>query len=218
VSAQGTRSGELESLAAVHEANGTLAIAAVPGASAPFLGTPDRVRRIVGAREVVESLLDQSPVLRLRRGAGVEREVFVFDGDPPRRPPGVERAKLESWEALELLRSTSVNDVETLTPSDMASTIQRGHVWVLNHGGTPVGLFRIEGIGQRRIQVTDLCVHPKFRGQGLGTALLEAAASIAKGEFSRGCVVAEVAHESGERAARRAGFASIGMLEDVQFD
>lgn len=217
VTIQASRAGEVSSLVAMHEETGVLAVAAVPGAPPPLFGEPSRVRRVLGTPEAVEALVAQVPELLLRRGPGVRRSVFVFDGEPRRRYPSVRRAPVTAVDALERFRARAGGDALSMTSGDLLGPVNQGHVWELLRENATAGMFRIEAVAARRVQVSDVCVDPALRGKGLGRALLESAASVARTEYARGCVVAAPADEVSERTARGAGFAPAGSVEDVQF-
>ncbi len=218
VTAQATRAGEVEALAALHEGTGLLAIAAKSGTPPPLFGESDRVRRIVGSPETVEAMLNSVPVLMLRRGPGVRRLVFVYDGEnPPKRHPALRRAEPGSEPALDALRKLATEGGEGVLEADLAGGVQQGALWAVQRASGPVAMFRVEAVARRRIQVVDVCVHPDERERGLGTALLQSAAAIARAEYARGCVVTAPAAEAAERTAARSGFTPAGMLEDVTF-
>ena len=218
VTAQATRAGDVEALAALHEGTGLLAIAAKPGTPPPLFGESDRVRRIVGSPETVEAMLTSVPVLMLRRGPGVRRLVFAYDGEsPPKRHPALRRAEPGSEGALDELRKLATEGGEGVLETDLAGAVQQGALWSIQRNKAPVAMFRVDAVARRRIQVVDVCVHPDERGRGLGTELLQSAASVARAEYSRGCVVTAPAAEAAERTATRAGFTPAGVLEDVEF-
>ena len=218
VTAQATRAGEVEALAALHESSGLLAIAAKQGTPPPLFGESDRVRRIVGSPETVEAMLSSVPVLMLRRGPGVRRLVFVHDGEnPPKRHPALRRAEPGSEPALDALRKLATEGGEGVLEADLAGGVQQGALWAVQRASGPVAMFRVEAVARHRIQVVDVCVHPDERERGLGTALLQSAAAVARAEYARGCVVTAPAAEAAERTAARSGFTPAGMLEDVTF-
>jgi GNAT superfamily N-acetyltransferase len=218
VTVQGTRDGEVDGLAALHEESGILAVACVPPRPPPFLVEPETVRRLLGTPEAVDAALSDIPMLRLRRGAGVRRSVHVYDGEGARPHPALRRAEPGSEAELGQLRADAGDPVLSPAAGDLVSAVQRGAVWVLSRAEGIVAMFRIEGVARRRVQVADACVRPDARGRGLGTAILESAAFVSRREYSRGCVVAVPAAEAAERTVVRAGFTRVGELEDVRFE
>lgn len=218
VTAQATRAGDIEGLAALHEASGLLAVAALPGTPPPLFGEPDRVRRLVGTPETVEATLRSVPVLMLRRGAGERRLVFVHDAEPPpARHPDVQRARPGVEESAEALRTLAGEGSGGVLEADLRGDVLRGALFTLTRDRRLVGLFRVDGVARRRIQVVDACIHPDAREDGLGSALLSSAASVARTEYARGCVLTVPATDAAERTALRAGFAPAGLLDDVRF-
>jgi ribosomal protein S18 acetylase RimI-like enzyme len=210
-----TRAGDVSALAAVHEETGLLVVASVPGAPPPFLGNPDRVKRILGTPEAIETIFQGEPMLAVRRLPGFTREVILFDGEAPRHPL-LRRARDEEWETLERFRAESDVDPDPATLRELAGPVQRGLVWVLEGDTGIVGMFRVEGVSRRRAQLADLCVHPSLRGRGHGAALLRAAAHATRAEYARGAVLAASVSDAGVRAAERAGWTRLGPLDDVR--
>lgn len=217
VTIQAARSGEVSSLVAMQEETGVLAVAAMPDAPPPLFGEPSRVRRALGAPETLEALVAQVPELLLRRGPGVRRSVFVYDGEPRRRYPSVRRAAVTAVDALERFRARAGGEWMSMTAGDLLGPVNQGHVFELVRENETAGMFRVEAIAARRVQVADVCIDPDLRGRGLGRALLESAAAVARSEYARGCVVAVPAEEVAERTARGAGFVAAGTIEDLEF-
>ena len=212
-----TRAGEVSALAAIHEETGLCVAAALPDAPPPFLGEADRITRLLGAPEAIDSVFKSVPMLAVRRLPGFTREVSLFDAEPaPPRHPMLRRARRDEWEMLEKLRRESEVDPDLATLPELAGPTQRGMVWVLEGEAGVVGFFRIEGISRRRVQFADACVHPQFRGRGHGSALARSAAHVARHEYARGAVIASYLTEAGERTVTRAGFVRAGTLEDVR--
>ena len=212
-----THAGDVSALAAIHEETGLCVAAALPDASPPFLGEPERVTRLLGAPEATAAIFASVPMLAVRRLPGFEREVLLFDGEvaPPRHPM-LRRARADEWETLERYRRESDVDPDLATLPELAGPTQRGLVWVLEGEHGVVGFFRIEGVSRRRVQFADLCVLPRFRGRGHGTALLRSAAHVARHEFARGAVTASWLGDAAGRAAKRAGYTRGGTLEDIR--
>lgn len=218
VTAQATRAGDVEALAALHEASGLLAVAAKPGHPPPLFGESDRVHRLVGTPDTVEAVMASVPVLMLRRGPGVRSDVFTFDAEtPPKRHPTLRRAEPGREAAVTALLDVASEGGGGVLDADVGGDLQRGALWTLERADGPVGLFRVAGVARRRIQVVDACVHPAARARGLGTALLQSVAHVARHEYARGAVVTAPASEAAQRTAARAGFTLAGALEDVRF-
>jgi GNAT superfamily N-acetyltransferase len=215
VTASASRTGEVGALAALHEADGLLAVAATPGFPPPFLGTPETVRRLIGEPDTVEAVFAAEPWLAVRRLPGVRRSVVVFDGDAPPRPAGLRTARDDEWEILERMRRESDLAPDLAGAADLAGPCQAGLVWTLTVADLPQAMFRVEGVSRRRVQVTDACVHPSARGRGLGAALLRGAASVARSEYARGIVLAMPEDEPADRTAVRAGYRRVGLLDDI---
>ena len=121
-----------------------------------------------------------------------------------RRRPVIRRScarGADAWDELEEFRREAGGSIDPVTPPELAGPVQRGLVWVLaNESGQGAGaMFRVEGVARRRVQITDACVAPALRGQGIGAALLRSAANIARTEYARGAVIAR-----GRRRRRRA--------------
>jgi ribosomal protein S18 acetylase RimI-like enzyme len=125
------------------------------------------------------------------------------------------RAMPAEWEALERFRKSAWIDPDPVQPSDLAGPAQRGLVWLLEGASGVSGMFRVEGVSRRRVQVTEACIEPSVRGRGLGTELLRAAAHVARAEYARGLAMTLVPDEAAERTARRAGLLLGGTLDDV---
>jgi len=51
--------------------------------------------------------------------------------------------------------------------------LDRGNFWVLRISGSIIGAVAIKNLGENVAEIKRLAVHPKFRGQGLGTALFQ---------------------------------------------
>jgi ribosomal protein S18 acetylase RimI-like enzyme len=215
VTVQESRAGDVASLAALHEATGLLALAALPDVPPPFLAEPERVARLVGATGTVEAVFAAAPHLLARRVPGARRLVYTYEADAPTPNLSLVRAPPGSWEDLERMREMSEGEVDPLTPPELMGPARQGLVWLLIEEGSIAGMFRVEGVGRRRVQVTDVCVHPAFRGRGIGTALLRAAAHVARTEYARGVVVAVPESEAAARTAERAGYTPHEVLEDV---
>lgn len=211
-----SRGGDVSALAAMHEETGLLVVASLPGTPPPFLGEADRVTRLLGAPEVLEQVFEAVPMLAVRRLPGFRRDVFVHDGEAPPRHPLLRRAQPEEWEALERFRKESGVDPDPVPPSDLAGPAQRGLVWVLESGSGVAAMFRVEGVSRKRIQVTDICVHPNARGRGLGTAVMRSAAFVAHHEYTRGAVASAVPTDASAKTAARAGFTLAGVVDDVR--
>jgi ribosomal protein S18 acetylase RimI-like enzyme len=216
VTASMTRAGEVSGLAALHDETGLLAVAATPDAPPPFLGEPDRVTRLVGDATTLAMVFEGVPMLAVRRLPGFARDVYVFDGDPMPRDPLLRRAKPEEWEALEQFRAAAAPDANPIVREELAGPTQRGLVWVLEGQDGVAGVFRVEGVSRRRVQVTDVCVHPDADARGVGEALMRSAAQIARVEYARGVVVAAASGETADVAALGAGFRKVGVLDDVR--
>jgi ribosomal protein S18 acetylase RimI-like enzyme len=216
VTASLTRAGDVSGLAALHDESGLLAVAATPDAPPPFLGEPDRVARLLGDATTLAMVFEGVPMLAVRRLPGFARDVFVFDGDPMPRDPLLRRAKPDEWEALEEFRRMAETDANPITPTELAGPAQRGLVWVLEGQHGIAGLFRVEGVSRRRVQITDVCVHPDAVDRGVGESLLRSAAHVARAEYARGAVVAAASGETADRAAPGAQFRKVGVLEDVR--
>lgn len=223
VTAQATRAGDVEALAALHEASGLLAVAALPGTPPPLFGEPERVRRVVGSPETVEATLTSVPVLMLRRGPGERRLVFVHDAEvAPPRHPDVQRARPGVEDSAEALRSLAGEGSAGFLDTDLRGDVLRGSLFTLEQASSGrdrrlLGLFRVDGVARRRIHVVDACIHPDAREDGLGSALLSSAAAVARTEYARGCVVTTPASDAAERTALRAGFTPAGLLDDIRF-
>jgi GNAT superfamily N-acetyltransferase len=216
VTASTTRSGEVNALAAFHEESGLLAVAGTPDAQPPFYADPNGVRRILGLPEAVESVFVASPMLIVRRMPGFSRQVLTFDGDGAIRHPMLRRAKPNEWEALEQFRVESDVDREPEALVDLAGPAQRGLVYVLEGDSGIAGMFRVEGVSRQRVQFADAFVHPRFRGRGLGSALLRSAAHVARSEYARGSVLTMAHTAAGEKTGARAGYAAVGFMDDVR--
>lgn len=216
VTVSSTREGDPTALAALHDQTGLLVVAAAPGQPPPFLGEPDRVMRLLGEPQTLDEVFQGQPMLAVRRLPGFHRRVFLYDYDPPIPHPALRRARADEWERLDRLRSESDGDGDSENAPDLAGPAQSGHLWVVEDERGPVGMFRIEGVSRRRVQMTDVGVHPRARGRGIGTALLRSAAFVARNEYALGAVVTLPDDEAAIRAAERAGFANGGALDDVR--
>ncbi len=216
VSASTTRAGDVSGIAALHEETGLMAVVSLADAPPPFVGEPERVMRLLGAPEVLDRVFAAVPMLAVRRLPGYRRDVIVFDGEAPPRHPLLRRAHPEEWEALERVRKESGIDPDPVPSSDLAGPAQRGFLWVLESGSGVAAMFRVEGVSNRYVQASDVCVHPSSRGRGLGTALLRSIAHVARHEYARGAVIASVPNEAASRTAARAGFVPAGGLDDVR--
>lgn len=216
VTVSASRAGDVSALAALNEDTGLLAVASLADQPPPFLGTPEVVRRVIGAHETVEQVFAQQPYFAVRRLPGFQRSVVVFDADAPSRPPGLRVARDGEWQALERLRHEADGVADEADVVDLAGPSQAGLVWVLTVGDVPKALFRVEGVSRRRVQVTDACVHPSARGGGLGAALLRGAANVARTEFARGVVLSVRADEAADRTAIRAGYQRVAIMDDVR--
>ncbi len=214
VTVSSTREGDPTALAALHDETGLLVVAAAPGQPPPFLGEPERVKRLLGEPPTLEEVFSGQPMLAVRRLPGFRRRVFLYDYDPPIPHPALRRARADEWERLDQLRRESAGDADDAP--DLAGPAQSGHLWVIEDERGPVGMFRIEGVSRRRVQMTDVGVHPRARGRGIGTALLRSAAFVARTEYALGGVVTLPDDEAAVRAAERAGFAPGGILDDVR--
>ena len=212
-----SRAGDVSGIAALHGESGLLALAALPGMPPPFLGEPELVTRLLGAPETLDAVFEAQPMLMLRRLPGFRRQVFVFDGEAPPRHPALERAGAEAWDELEEFRKEAGGSVDPVTPAELAGPVQRGLVWVLaqEDGAGAGAMFRVEGVARRRVQITDACVRPSLRGQGIGAALLRSAANIARTEYARGAVIAVAVDDIAERTTSRAGYTPAGFLDDI---
>ena len=216
VTASTTRTGEVNALAAFHEESGQLAVAAAPDSQPPFYGEPERVRRLIGSPEAVETVFVGNPMLIVRRLPGFRRQVFTFDGDGALRHPALRRARPDEWQALETFRAESEVEPDPQALEDLAGPAQRGMVYVLEGEGGVAGMFRVEGVSRQRVQFADAFVHPRFRGRGLGAALLRSAAHVARAEYARGAVLTFADAEAGVKTAARAGYTAVGAMEDVR--
>jgi hypothetical protein len=216
VTASQTRAGDVSGLAALHDETGLLAVAATPDAPPPFLGEPERVTRLLGDSTTLDMVFEGVPMLAVRRLPGFTREVYVFDGDPMPRDPLLRRAKPDEWEMLERFRREAGADAHPVTPEELAGPTQRGLVWVLEGQHGVAGMFRVEGVSRRRVQIADVCVHALGLARGGGEALLRSAAHVARTEYARGAVVAAGAGETANRAAPGASFTKVGVLDDVR--
>lgn len=216
VTVQTSRAGDVEGLGALHEETGLCVIAARAGLQAPFLGDADKVRRLLGAPESLDPVFKDQPMLLIRRLPGFRRQVFTYDGEAPARHPALQRASANAAEELEEFRKAADGNMDAVTPPELAGPVQRGLVWVLKGDSGPRAMFRIEGIARRRVQITDACVHPDFRGEGLGAAVLRSAASVARTEYARGAALAVPVGEGADATARRAEFTPAGFLDDVR--
>jgi GNAT superfamily N-acetyltransferase len=215
VTVQESRGGDVASLAALHDATGLLLLAALPDVPPPFLAEPEHVARLVGATQSVEAVFTAAPHLLARRMPGTRRLVYTYESDAPTPNLSLVRAPPGSWEDLERMREMSEGDPEALTPPELMGPARQGLVWLLIEEGSIAGMFRVEGVGRRRVQLTDVCVHPAFRGRGVGTALLRAAAHVARTEYARGVVLAFPESEAGAKTAERAGYTPHEVLEDI---
>lgn len=218
VTVSSTREGDPTALAALHDQTGLLVVAAAAGQPPPFLGEPDRVMRLLGEPGTLDEVFQGQPMLAVRRLPGFRRRVFLYDYDPPIPHPGLRRARAEEWERLDHLRSESDSDGagDAADAPDLAGPAQSGHLWVVEDERGPVGMFRVEGVSRRRVQMTDVGVHPRARGRGIGTALMRSAAYVARTEYALGAVLTLPDDEAAVRAAQRAGFAPGGILDDVR--
>ena len=213
-----SRAGEVSGIAALHAESGLLALASLPELPPPFLGEPESVKRLLGAPETLDQVFSAQPMLLLRRLPGFRRQVFLFDDEAPPRHPALVRAGAGAWDELEEFRREAAGSDDPVTPPELAGPVQRGLVWVLaNESGKGAGaMFRVEGVARRRVQITDACVAPALRGQGIGAALLRSAANIARTEYTRGAVIAVAVDDVAERTALRAGYTPVGFLDDVR--
>lgn len=217
VTVSASRSGDVSALAAMHEESGLLAVAALPDQPPPFLGAPDDVTRVIGAHDTVDTVFRQQPYFAVRRLPGFQRTVVVFDGESTPRPQGLRVARDDEWQTLEELRRVAEGAPDPQDAVDLAGPAQAGLVWVLAHADdVPKAMFRVEGISRRRIQVTDVCVHPAARHRGLGTTMLRAAANVARSEFARGIVIAVPSSDIADKMAKRVGYETVGLLDDVR--
>jgi GNAT superfamily N-acetyltransferase len=215
VTASTTRAGEVSGIAALHDESGLLALASLPDSPPPFLGEPERVKRIVGSPAAMEAAFSGVPMLAVRRLPGTPRQVHVYEGVVPPRHPLLRRANPEEDQALEDFRAEAGVDHDPAIAIDLAGPIQRGHVYVLEGDEGVHGMFRVEGVSGRWVQFADVCIHPRTRGRGLGSALVRATAHVARSEFARGAALAVIPSEAATRTALRAGFSRVGDLDDV---
>jgi GNAT superfamily N-acetyltransferase len=156
-------------------------------------------------------------MLAVRRLPGFRREVLVFDGDSaPARNPMLRRARADEWQNLERFRAESDVDPDPASLAELAGPAQQGLVWVLEGQDGVAGMFRIDGVSRRRVQLADAFVHPSFRGRGLGTSLMKSAAHVARNEYARGAVETAVLTPAADRTAKRAGFVQAGPMEDIR--
>lgn len=216
VTVSSTRDGDPTALAALHDQTGLLVVAAAPAQPSPFLGEPERVMRLLGEPQTLEDVFQAQPMLAVRRLPGFRRRVFLYDYDPPIPHPALRRARADEWERLDRLRRESDGMGDSEDSPDLAGPAQSGHLWLVEDDRGPVGMFRVEGISRKRVQLTDVGVHPRARGRGVGTALLRSAAYVARTEYALGAVLTLPDEESAVRAAERAGFAPGGVLDDVR--
>lgn len=216
VTVQESRSGEVTSLAALHDATGLLVLASLPDVPPPFLAEADRVVRVVGTTATVEAMFAESPHLLARRLPGTRRLVYTYDLDAPTPHVSLVRAPPGAWEDLERFRETSDGEPDPLTTPDLMGPAQQGLVWILVEEESIAGMFRIEGVGRRRVHVTDVCVYPTFREHGLGAALLRSAAHVARVHYARGTAIAVPESEAAARTAARAGYAPHEVIEDIR--
>src|SRR5205085_10802160 len=151
-----------------------------------------------------------------RRLPGFRRQVFTCDGDGALRHPALRRARPDEWQALETFRAESEVEPDPQALEDLAGPAQRGMVYVLEGEGGVAGMFRVEGVSRQRVQFADAFVHPRFRGRGLGAALLRSAAHVARAEYARGSVLTMAHTAAGEKTGARAGYAAVGFMDDVR--
>ena len=208
--------GDVNALSAFHAESGVLAVAAIPGVPAPVLAKPEAVRRIVGEPAVVEGVFAALPMLAVRRLPGYRRVVMMHSGPEPDRPRGLRKARADEWEELDRLRNEAELDADPVAPADVSGATKRGLVWVLEREVGIVGMFRVEGLARRRVQIADVCVPPPVRRQGIGTALMRAAASVARTEYAGEAVTTILPGEAAEGTATRAGYVVVGEEDDVR--
>ena len=211
-----TSGGDVAAIAAFHAESGVLAVAADRDAAPPVLAKPETVRRVVGTPGAVEAVFTALPMLAVRRLPGYRRLVMMHTAPHVERPAGLRKARPDESEELDHLREQAEVDVDPVAPADVSGATKRGLVWVLEREVGIVGMFRVEGLARRRVQIADVCVPPPVRRQGIGTALMRAAAGVARTEYAGEAVMTILPGEAAERTARRAGYVVVGEEDDVR--
>ena len=93
------------------------------------------------------------------------------------------------------------------TPAAAAKGLSGGlHCILARDGARLVGLVRIVGDGGLSVSLTDLMVHPDWRGQGIGRGLMARAQAWCDDSLPRGCAVDAVARPGSFALYAETGF------------
>lgn len=105
--------------------------------------------------------------------------------------PHIRRAEHEDIERLVAVYRSAYREnrelgfpakAETATEADMREWLDAGRVFVAEVDGHVVGAIRIESTSPERVKVSRLGVHEDRKGNGIGSALLDYVAELARAE------------------------------------
>ncbi|QFU07470.1 Acetyltransferase (GNAT) family protein [Rhodobacteraceae bacterium THAF1] len=100
------------------------------------------------------------------------------------------------------------------TPAAAAKGLSGGlHCVTARDGARLVGILRIVGDGGLTVSLTDLAVHPDWRGQGIGRGLMQRAMAWCDDALPRGCAIGVVARPGSFALYTEAGFETRTAME-----
>jgi ribosomal protein S18 acetylase RimI-like enzyme len=193
-----------------------------PGGIERLLLTELLPERLVGDGPAMDEWASRSPAF-LGRARSVE-ELAVLGLDPGRlredgvpaegfRPAGpADGPVLREFEVL------YAQEMEEEDPeSDLPSLIARGLVFVMEVEGEVAGTIRSNLSDGRYVHAGGVFVHPRFRGRGLGQALVAGLARMILASGSSVVLDTRRSNEAALRSYRAAGFRDIGSGRALRF-